>query len=216
MKAVFSQFLLALFIVVSTSSCKSMYYNSMEKMGVHKRDIMKSRVEKAQSSQEDAKETFQTTLEMFSSVVEIKSGDLEKTYNKLNKAYEKADARANEVRDRIFSIQSVSKALFKEWRAEIKAFENPTFRRDSEAKLRKSEASYEDMINAMNTAAEKMDPVLTAFRDQVTYLKHNLNAAAIASIEGEVVKIEDDVSALIAEMEKSIAEADEFLKGWQE
>lgn len=202
-------------LVATMSACQSMYYSSMEKVGVHKRDIMKSRVEDARESQSEAKEEFKTTLELFSEVVEIKAGDLEKTYNKLNKAYESSEARAEEVRGRIASIESVSKALFKEWEQEIKVINNPTFRRDSEAKLRESRGRYEDMIDAMKSAAEKMDPVLAAFRDQVLYLKHNLNTAAIASIEGEVVKIQDDVSVLIKEMEASIAEADEFLKNWQ-
>lgn len=209
------RFAAAFAMMASLTACQSMYFNSMEKFGVHKRDIMKTRVEDARESQTEAKEEFKTTLELFSAVVEIKAGDLEKTYNKLNKAYESSEARAEEVRSRIASIESVSKALFKEWEQEIKVINNPTFRRDSEAKLRESRGRYEDMIDAMKSAAEKMDPVLAAFRDQVLYLKHNLNSAAIASIEGEVVKIQDDVSVLIKEMEASIAEADEFLKNWQ-
>jgi len=204
-----------LLLAVSLSACQSMYYNSMEKMGVHKRDIMQDRVKDARNSQEDAKEEFKTTLQLFSEVVTIKSGDLEKTYNKLNKAYENADASATEVRDRIASIESVSKALFKEWRAENKTYSNPEFRRNSEAQLRDAEARYETMIDAMKQAARKMDPVLVAFHDQVLFLKHNLNSAAIASIQGEVVKIQNDVSRLISDMEKSIAEADVFLKNWK-
>jgi len=204
-----------LLLTVSLTACQSMYYNSMEKVGVHKRDIMKDRVKDARNSQSDAKDEFKTTLQLFSEVVSIKSGDLEKTYNKLNKAYEKADASATEVRDRIASIESVSKALFKEWRAENKSYSNAEFRRNSETQLRDAEARYETMIDAMNDAAGKMDPVLVAFHDQVLFMKHNLNSAAIASIQGEVVKIQNDVSKLIAEMEKSIAEADDFLKNWQ-
>ena len=57
-----------------------------------------------------------------------------------------------------------------------------------------------------------MDPVLTSFRDHVLYLKHNLNAQAIASLQGDLGGIESDVGRLIAEMEKSIAEAQSFIK----
>lgn len=215
MKHALSHWFAGLFLISALTSCQSMYYKSMEKMGVHKRDIMQDRVKDARNSQEEAKEEFKTTLQLFSEVVTIKSGDLEKTYNKLNKAYENADASATEVRDRIASIESVSKALFKEWRAENKTYSNAEFRRNSEAQLRDAEARYEQMIDVMKEAASKMDPVLTAFHDQVLFLKHNLNSAAIASIEGEVVKIQNDVSRLIADMEKSIAEADAFLKSWQ-
>jgi hypothetical protein len=71
-------------------------------------------------------------------------------------------------------------------------------------------------MKAMRAAASSMDPVLAQFRDQVLFLKHNLNSAAIASIEGEVVKVKSDVAKLIADMEASIAEADRFLAAWQQ
>ena len=63
----------------------------------------------------------------------------------------------------------------------------------------------------MRRAEAKMDPVLTAFRDQVLFLKHNLNARAISSLQGTVAQIEGDVGALITDMEASIAEADAFI-----
>jgi hypothetical protein len=56
-----------------------------------------------------------------------------------------------------------------------------------------------------------MGLVLTAFHDQVLYLKHNLNAQAIASLQSELVSVEGNIAALIQEMETSIREADEFI-----
>jgi hypothetical protein len=53
--------------------------------------------------------------------------------------------------------------------------------------------------------------VLDAFRDQVLFLKHNLNARAIASLRNELTTIEDDVAVLVAEMEQAIAESDAFI-----
>jgi hypothetical protein len=53
--------------------------------------------------------------------------------------------------------------------------------------------------------------VLAGFRDQVLFLKHNLNAKAIASLQSNVLAIEDDIAVLIRDMEASIKEADEFI-----
>jgi hypothetical protein len=64
----------------------------------------------------------------------------------------------------------------------------------------------------MNRAEKKLDPVLAAFRDRVLFLKHNLNARAVASLRGERAKVESDIGALIADMNRSIAEADAFIK----
>ena len=63
----------------------------------------------------------------------------------------------------------------------------------------------------MQRAHAKMTPILDLFGDQVLYLKHNLNAQAISSLEDEATKIENDIDNLVADMEASIAEADEFI-----
>ena len=44
-------------------------------------------------------------------------------------------------------------------------------------------------------------------------LKHNLNAQAVGSLRGEAVEIEREISKLITDMNASIAQADEFVKG---
>jgi len=215
MKITSQVWLLGMVAVLALSGCKSAYYGAMESVGIDKREIMVDRVKAARTSQDDAKQTIKTTLEQFSDVVEIKSGDLEKTYNRLSKTFEKTEASVEEVHSRIAAIESVSGALFKEWKAEIKTYSNSTLKKQSEAQLKDAQVRYEQMLRAMKQASSQMDPVLTAFRDQVLFLKHNLNAAAISSIQGEVVKIQSDVTRLIADMEKAIAEADSFIKNWQ-
>ena len=67
----------------------------------------------------------------------------------------------------------------------------------------------------MKRAATTMTPVLAAFRDQVLFLKHNLNAQAIAAVQRALVTVETDIAALIRAMEAAIAEADAFLKATQ-
>ncbi|HXJ76240.1 MAG TPA: DUF2959 family protein, partial [Candidatus Dormibacteraeota bacterium] len=53
------------------------------------------------------------------------------------------------------------------------------------------------------------------FKDYVLYLKHNLNAQAIASLKGTATSIQADIGNLIAQMNQSIAKADDFVKTLQ-
>jgi len=53
-------------------------------------------------------------------------------------------------------------------------------------------------------------------RDQVLFLKHNLNAKAIASLQEEFGSIKADIAVLISDMEASISEADEFIASMSE
>jgi hypothetical protein len=115
------------------------------------------------------------------------------------------------VRERIASVNVVAGDLFKEWERELREISNSDLRRQSAERLQSTESRYQTMYAAMRRAESKMDPVLQAFRDQVLYLKHNLNAAAIASLESTVTSIESDVEALINELRRSIREADDFL-----
>ena len=203
---------LFLTVALSVTGCSTVYFKAMEKVGYHKRDIMVSRVKDARDSQQEAKEQFASALERFSSVMNFKGGDLEKKYNQLNDEYEDSEDKAKDVRKRIDAVEDVSEALFEEWEDELKLYTNDKMRRSSERKLKDTKRQYAKMIKAMNRAEEKIAPVLATFRNQVLFLKHNLNAQAIASIKGELISVEQDVSALIKEMEASIAEADSFIK----
>ncbi|MBN2428938.1 MAG: DUF2959 domain-containing protein [Deltaproteobacteria bacterium] len=199
-------------LIFALGGCQTAYYSTMEKFGVHKRDILVDRVEEARDSQDDAKEQFQSALGRFSAVLHFDGGDLEDKYKQLNDEYEESMERAEEVRDRIDSVEDVAEALFAEWSKELEQYSRSDLRRSSEKKLRETRSHYQRLIKAMRKAERSMDPPLEAFQDQVLYLKHNLNARAIASLKGELASVKSDIGILIRDMEKSIAEADSFIK----
>ncbi len=202
--------------VLLLGGCSTLYFNTMEKMGYPKRDIMVDRVEKARDSQEAAKEQFQSALESFSSVTGYAGGDLEKTYRELNDEYERCRARADAVSDRIAAVEDVAGALFAEWEAELDQYSSQQLKAASRRKLENTRRQYAGLLAAMRRAESRMKPVLGAFHDQVLFLKHNLNAQAVASLKTELHAIEGDVAVLIREMEKSIAEADSFIKNMEQ
>lgn len=201
-----------LFLLVFSGGCQKVYYDTMEKFGVHKRDIMVDRVREARDSQEEAKVQFKSALEQFSTVLNFKGGELEDKYKTLQAEYDKSAAKAEEVKNRIDAVEDVSDALFAEWEDELDQYTSASLRQDSERKMAQTKRQYEKLIEAMRRAEARIAPVLNAFRDQVLYLKHNLNAQAIASLQGELVDVEADIAELIREMEKSIGEADSFIK----
>ncbi len=208
-KSLFSAF----FALLLLTGCQSVYYGAMEKVGYHKRDIMVDRVESARDAQEDSKEEFESALAAFQSLFGKEDTDLQAQYDALSSAYEDAEASAENVSDRIDKVEHVSEALFEEWEDEIKLYSNERLRKDSQAKLSDTRKRYASLMKAMRQAESRMQPVLTVFQDQVLYLKHNLNARAISGLESELRSVEQDVEALIADMQQSIAEASEFIKG---
>ena len=208
--------LLLSILLLAATGCQSVYFGAMEKMGVHKRDIMVSRVKAERDAHDETKEQFVSAMEAFMSVVNFKGGDLEKEYNRLNAVLQKSEAGAQEVRDRIRAVEDVSRALFREWRGEIKQYSNRELARSSQEKYDLTKGRYEDLIAAMKKAESKLEPALTPLRDQVLYLKHNLNARAIAGLSSELISVQTNVDRLVRDMEASIAEADRFISTLQD
>lgn len=199
-------------LVLAMTGCQSAYYKTMESFGYHKRDILVTNVEKARESQEEASEQFKSALEKFSALTGFHGGDLQEMYERLNDEYEESEASAAEVTKRIDAVEQVGNDLFEEWNDELAQYTNKKLRNESRVKLSKTKSKFKRLVSAMRKAERKIAPVLDVFRDQVLYLKHNLNAQAVASLKTELDTLEADIGRLIKEMQKSIDEADAFIK----
>lgn len=192
--------------------CSSTQIALKESFGYAKREQLVDRVEDARDSQDAAKEQFASALDEFLSVTGTSGGDLEAKYRTLKRQYDRSEDRAEAVRDRIKDVERVAQALFKEWESELKQYTSDDIRRVSERQLDETRARYETLIGAMRDASARMDPVLAAFRDQVLFLKHNLNAQAIASLQQTSGQIQSDVQRLVEEMQQAINEANAFIE----
>jgi len=197
--------------VMCLSACESTYYGVQEKFGILKNDILVDRVQDTMDAQQDAKEEFKDAFEQFQAVVGVPESELKSAYGNLSGAFEDAEDKAEVVSERIESVENVAEDLFEEWQEELQQISNPSLRSKSAAQLKTSQRKYAGLIKAMKRAESRMTPVLTSFRDHVLFLKHNLNAQAIASLQGELGGIQGDVGRLIEEMERSIAQAQSFI-----
>jgi len=206
---------LPLFFVLLLTGCSSAYYGAMEKMGIPKREILVDRVQAARGAQQEAKQQFADALQQFLAVTKVSPSALQATYERLNTEYKHCETRAKEVRDRIDAIDNVARALFEEWNVELTQYTNAPLRAQSARELSTTRQRYADLMRVMEQAAARMDPVLAAFHDQVLFLKHNLNAQAIAALDSTTRTLQQDISRLMADMETSIKEADAFITSMQ-
>lgn len=202
---------LLLVVLIGMAGCQSAYFSALEKVGIHKRDVLVDRVEEGRDAQQTAQEQFSSALEQFRAVVQVPESELSQTYDRLNAEYEDSEAAAKRVEARIESIEDVAEALFDEWEDELSLYQSADYRRLSERQLRDTRVRYAEMIEAMHDAADSMQPVLLAMRDNMLFLKHNLNARAIGALRGEVEGLERDVAALRQRMQAAIARSDAFI-----
>ena len=208
--------LTALALLALVAGCESTYYSTMEKFGLEKRDLLVDRIEDSRDVQQQAQRQFRDALEQYRSVVQFDGGDLEAIYDRLRVEFEDSERLAVEIGDRIRRVEDVAEDLFEEWEEELSLIKNPDLRRDSAARLRETRAHGKRLIAAMWRAEQSVHPVLDTLRDQVYYLKHNLNARAVAALKGELRNIDADVNRLVAQMQDSINEADAFIRAMQQ
>ncbi|MGD8908857.1 MAG: DUF2959 domain-containing protein [Chromatiales bacterium] len=202
-------------ILLLLSGCAKVYYDTMESVGIHKRDILVDRVESARDAQGDAQEQFQSALQQFAAVIRLGESDLKEAYEALNDEYEACDSAATAVSARIEKVESVADALFEEWRQELSLYQDQRLKAASEMKLSQTRSRYKEMLGSMKQAEKSMQPVLISLRDNVLYLKHNLNAQAIGALRAEFGSLKADIDTLIKRMNLSIERSNAFIRNMQ-
>lgn len=199
-------------LTVLLAGCQSLYYGAWEKLGKEKRHLLRDRVEDVREGQEEASEQFKNVLSRIRDLYGFEGGDLEDFYDRLQADYEESLERSRRVSERIDQVEDVARDLFAEWEQEIEEIEKSSFRQRSRKSLEETRRRYKVLHESMIEAENSMEPVLQRLQDYVLYLKHNLNAQAIGSIREEKEEIELGIESLIEDINKSVREAEDFLK----
>lgn len=209
--------LIALLLISSCANrvekaVRDVKYSAWEKVGVEKRDLFKKEITNVKADQEESSEEFKDALERLQELYGVNNGNLERGYFKLNTSYKNAQKEAAEVNESIKKLDHVANDLFIEWAEEIKEIKTAGMRSQSQKQLKDTKARYQKLHQQLVSSEKKMTPVLDKLHDQVLFLKHNLNAKAIAGLKAEGARIESDIAALMKEVNSSIEEADKLIK----
>lgn len=204
--------LLLMLAAAGLVACQSAYYGALERVGVAKRDLLLDRVDAARDSQGRAEQAYVDALTQFRTVVSVDAGELEAVHERLKASHDEAQARAQAFGERIAAVESVAGALFKEWEGELAQYSDASLRAKSKAQLERTRSRYRTLDQAMRRAEASFTPALKVLGDQVLYLKHNLNAAAIGAIKDELPRMQSDAANLQRDVQRATAEAERFIK----
>ncbi len=198
-------------LLIMLTGCASVQYSALEKVGIHKRDILVDRVEDARDAQTETREQLVTAYEELSALVGYEGGELEKKYERLSKEVERSRKATQDLDEHLSDIDRVSEDLFDEWESELDLYSSATLRADQKRKLALARRQFMTMRDRMQTARNRVDPVMAVLTDNVLFLKHSLNAQALAALRGQTAVLEGQVDALIRDMQVAIEEADAFI-----
>jgi hypothetical protein len=191
--------------------CQDPYYDTMEAFGKHKRALLISRIESTKQELVAGRAAFDQAATGFRNLVNSAPGAYRDSFEDAEDDYEECEDRSRALRRRIQSVEGVAEALFKEWENELANYTSGSLRRTSRDQLRTAREKYDDMIAAMNRAADSTEPVLIFFKDQSLFLKHNLNGSSLASLKEETPRMEEEMKLLQERLEHAEALASEFI-----
>ncbi len=204
---------LVLLTVAVGSGCQTVYNTTLEKVfGYEKRELLKKSVAALQSEQQAAQQEFKDAMTRLKELYGFQGGPLESTYAKLKGSSDNCAAETKAVQARIDNMEGIASGMFAEWEKELQQYSNPALAASSRQQLGETQARYARLSHTVRASADSMKPVLAQLKDNVLFLKHNLNAAAIGSLKGEAANIQRQIEALLSRMSASIAESDAFIK----
>jgi len=155
----------------------------------------------------ETKLQLQKTLDAYNALMADDAKDRKKLYKDLQKEMEATDKRRARIDEESTKMKTEADALFKQWADSTAAIENADLRARSEERLNATKASYAEIETVGQRAAELYGPFMKDLQDQVTFLGHDLNPSAVASLKPEAKKINEQAGELMRRIDDTISTA---------
>jgi len=155
----------------------------------------------------DTKAQLQKTMEAYNAVLAPDVKDRRDAYKKLQKEVNESEKKRAVVATRNGEMNVEAGKLFKTWEGSTAAIQDPELRKRSQDRLAQAKKRYSDIQANGQGAARLYTPFMKALQDQVTYLGHDLNAGAVASLKPEADKLNVQAKELYSAIDKTTAAA---------
>jgi hypothetical protein len=154
-----------------------------------------------------AKLQVQKTMEAYNAVLAPDVKDRRDSYKKLQKEMTTSEKKRAEVSTRNGEMNVEASKLFKSWEASTGAIQNPELRERSQQRLARAKERYNEIWVTGQSASSLYTPFMKALQDQVTYLGHDLNPSAVATLRPEADKLNVLATDLYAAIDQTTAAA---------
>lgn len=155
----------------------------------------------------DTKAQLQKTMEAYNAVLSPDVKDRRDAYKKLQKEVTETEKKRAMVATRNGEMNVEAGNLFKNWEGSTAAIQDPELRKRSQDRLAQAKKRYSEIQANGQGAARLYTPFMKALQDQVTYLGHDLNPTAVASLKPEADKLNAQAKELYSAIDKTTAAA---------
>jgi hypothetical protein len=136
----------------------------------------------------ESRAQLQKTVATYNSITEMTAKDLKSAYKDLGKDVADSEKKVADGRVKADEMNVAAESYFSAWKASAAAISDPGLRKRSEERLAASQAQFGKIAVAGKDARQSFDTLMIDVKDQSTFLGHDLNASAIATLKPNAAK----------------------------
>ena len=175
--------------------------------GVKRIEQLIKRSTAAVKAVDDTKLQIQKTMDAYNLVVAPETMNRKSAYSKLQKEMDATKKKQAAIAARTGEARAEADTLFKSWQSSTSTISDAGLRAKSEQRLAATQARVDEIQTDNAHADELYATFMKALEDRVTYLGHDLNASAVASLKDESATLNTQATDLYAAIEKATTAA---------
>jgi len=184
--------------------------------GVKQTETLIKKGEQTVKAMTEAKVQLEKTLANYNTIVDGKAADPKASYKDLGKAVKDTEDRVAAVTKSKEEMDAEAGTLFASWKVSTDAIGSPDLKKKSQDRLDETQARYGKIATAGKDARGEYDAFLTGLKDQITFLGHDLNPAAMASLKPEAAKLNDKAKTMFGKIDAAAAAANSSIDGMRQ
>lgn len=159
----------------------------------------------------ESRAQLQKTVATYNSITGMTAKDLKSAYKDLGKDIADSEKKVADGRPKVDEMNTAAEGYFAAWKASAEAISDPGLRKRSEERLADAKARFDKIAVAGKDARQSFDTLMTDVKDQSTFLGHDLNASAIATLKPDAAKFNGRANSVFAKIDGVTKLFDEYI-----
>jgi len=159
----------------------------------------------------ESRAQLQKTVATYNSITEMTAKDLKGAYKDLGKDVADSEKKVADGRPKVDEMNTEAESYFAAWKASAAAISDPGLRKRSEDRLADARARFDKIAAAGKDARLSYDTLMKDVKDQYTFLGHDLNPSAIASLKPDAAKFNSRANTVFTKTDGVVKMYEEYV-----
>jgi hypothetical protein len=159
----------------------------------------------------ESRTQLQKTVATYNSITAMTAKDIKGAYKDLNNDVADSEKKVVDGGPKVDEMNTAAEGYFAAWKESAAAISDADLRKRSEDRLADAQARFKNIATAGKDARQSFDTLMTDVKDQSTYLGHDLNAGAIASLKPNAAKFNTRANTVFGKVDGVTKLFDEYI-----